>query len=113
MKQMLRSQRADQRILHQVICGLGVACQRARVAPQRGNRRLDALLETAHVPSFADTCVSRKHRQRTAYSLILPCWGAPCWASSAMRYEAPAPNNRAVEGCMAEAGLMRGKRGLI
>src|SRR4051812_17945676 len=114
VKQMLGSQGAHQRVLHQVIGGLSVARQRARIAPQRWDGRLNALLETAHMPSFADTCVSRKHRQRTAYSLILPCWRALlAGPESLCDTKLPAPKVRGPRGCMAEAGLKRGKRGLI
>ena len=48
VKQMLGAQRAHQRVLHQIVGRLGVARQRARVAAQRRDRRLNALAKTAH-----------------------------------------------------------------
>ena len=47
MEQVLGPQRPHQRVLHQIVGQLGVAGQRARVAPQRRNRRLDALPKAA------------------------------------------------------------------
>ena len=45
---MLGAQRPHQRVLHQIVGGLGVAGQRPRVAPQGRNRRLDILVKRAH-----------------------------------------------------------------
>jgi hypothetical protein len=47
---MLRSQRAHQRVLYQIVGNLGVARERARITTQRRDRRLDALPKSAHLP---------------------------------------------------------------
>jgi len=46
---MLGPQRSHQRVLHQVVGKLGVVGERARIAPQSRNRRLDALSEARHI----------------------------------------------------------------
>ena len=46
VEQVLGAQRAHQRVLHQIVGDVGVAGERARVATQRGDCRLDILAET-------------------------------------------------------------------
>ena len=48
MKQMFGPQRPHQRILNEIVGELGIAGERARIAPQGRNGRFDPLSETAH-----------------------------------------------------------------
>src|SRR5947207_15550375 len=57
VKQMLGAQRANERILHEIIGGLRIAGERAGVTAQRWNGSLDALMKTAHPDSPDWSCV--------------------------------------------------------
>jgi hypothetical protein len=78
MKQVLGTQRPHQRILHQIVGNIAVASERARIAPQRRNRRLDILAEPAHprtpctAPLPDKRCFRAKQHQGAATYSIFP-----------------------------------------
>ena len=136
VKQMLGAQRPHQRVLHEIVGGLGVARQRARIAAQRRYRRLDVLVKRATRHAASRSAVSPgTHTGRCSNNTVVAqhiprSWCSPTWRAVAVDIRARSapclkadrpyaiggrrPLAAARGGCMAEAtGLMRGKRGLI
>src|SRR5262245_8783921 len=134
---MLRAQGPHQRVPRQVVCELGIARERPRIAPQRRNRRLDPLPEASHralhcsQPCLA--CPVRAAdanrtrlagrlwqftlRTNTCVAAIFPRLRAVLATPVLLAGACPLCHRRkggALGTIMPEAsGLLRGKRGLI
>src|ERR1043166_7354175 len=100
MKQMLRPQCAHQRILHQIVGGLGGARQRARIAAQRRDRRLDTLTKSVRHSAPSHLCVYENTRSGGIFPDSLIRGASACWPGSPMpltKAAAPGPERGAGE----------------
>src|SRR5262249_45610800 len=122
VKQVLRAQRPHQGNLHQIIRYVAVACQRARIAPQRRNGCLHILAKPAQTP--APRIAPRRRDSVAAKNTTRPkpipfCGRHKVDLSAYPRWKRPLSlchrrPDRLGTSVMAESsGLLRGKRGLI